>query len=53
MTKGKYKKANLHFYSFVRLFLNMNRFLQLAGDFLESMDQRADRSINGNFNLNR
>lgn len=34
--------------SFEALFhIKMNRFLQMAGTFLESVDQRADRSVNG------
>ena len=46
------KKTQANYFSFVHILLQMNRFLQFAGEFLESMDQRADRSINGNFSIN-
>lgn len=32
--------------SFLPIKSPMNRFFKIAGDFLESVDQRADRSVN-------
>lgn len=44
----QYGPQNSEETSFEALFhIKMNRFLQMAGTFLESVDQRADRSVNG------